>query len=477
MTEFKLEKKTTPRENVYFLAINASRQYESPSNFHCASNSKFTTQQYIKSTTATMLSLAMRGALRRCSPPVRRATREAAAQLSTAAPVIKRIGVLGLGLMGHGIVQVSAVAGFDVVAVDSTDAAVANGMSMIRKSLETIRAKAVAKGGDAAAAQRAHDEPLARITSSTHRAALRDCDLVIEAVPETMAIKAPVYEDLGRLLRPDAIIATNTSGLQVSDMAALCGRPQSTIGMHYFNPVQLMALVEIVRLPGTPQGVLDAAFDVARRQGKTAVICEDTPGFVVNALLVPYLASAMTLLDKGVAKAADIDVRARWEGSQGRTLLLLDAASPSPRAQVAMKLGAGHPMGPLHLADYVGLDTCHHILKNCACAVASSPLPLPPYSSPLRLQGGRSSPGSRRSRSRRRSRRRSARATSGARPVRASTSGRATLSSRRGARWGLRADAIPRIGFTHNATPWLIAPNLASTQGRSGSVHTYFADC
>ena len=125
------------------------------------------------------------------------------------------------------------------MAIDSTDAAVANGMSMIRKSLESIKTKAIAKGADAAAAQKAHDEPLGRIQTSIHRAALRDCDLVIEAVPETMAIKTPVYEDLGKLLRPDAIIATNTSGLQVADMATLCGRTQTTIGMHYFNPVQV----------------------------------------------------------------------------------------------------------------------------------------------------------------------------------------------------------------------------------------------
>lgn len=373
-----------------------------------------------------MFGLALRGA----SGRGRTLTQVVVREMSTGAPVIKRIGVLGLGLMGHGIVQVSAVAGYDVVAVDSTDAAVSNGMGMIRKSLETIRSKAVAKGADAAAAQRTHDEPLARITSSTHRAALRDCDLVIEAVPETMAIKAPVYEDLGRLLRPDAIIATNTSGLQVADMAALCGRPQSTIGMHYFNPVQLMALVEIVRLPGTPQGVLDAAFEVARRQGKTPVLCEDTPGFVVNALLVPYLASAMTLLDKGVASAADIDVRPARAGCPVRPTPPVPP-SAVPALQVAMKLGAGHPMGPLHLADYVGLDTCHHILKNCEGGRGPRPdgcRPLTP-SSLRRVQGGRSSLGSRRSRSRARWRRRSSRGTSGARRARATTSGRGTRSS------------------------------------------------
>lgn len=278
------------------------------------------------------------------------------------APKIQKIGVIGLGLMGHGIAQVSAASGFNVVAVDSSEAAVASGMGMIKKSVEAIRARAVAKGALPDAAKKTHDDTLSRIETSTSRGALKDCDLVIEAVPETMAIKTPIYQDLARILRPDAIIASNTSGLQVSAMADIAGRRTSTVGAHYFNPVQIMQLVEVVRLPETPQSVIDAVVNVVRRQGKTPVVCEDTPGFIVNALLVPYLASAIRLLDKGVAGVEEIDT--------------------------AMKLGAGHPMGPLHLADYVGLDTTHHILSNWAKDFPNDPAFTIPASLEAKVKAG-----------------------------------------------------------------------------------------
>jgi 3-hydroxyacyl-CoA dehydrogenase len=157
-------------------------------------------------------------------------------------------------------------------------------------------------------------------------------------VPETLAIKTPLYRDLAAITRPDAILASNTSGLPVGELAKIAGRPSTTIGLHYFNPVQLMGLVEVVKLDATPEPVVAAAMAFVRAQGKTPVLCADTCGFVVNRLLVPYLAQAIALVERGVATVKDVDT--------------------------AMKLGAGHPMGPLQLADYVGLDTTLNVLSN-----------------------------------------------------------------------------------------------------------------
>lgn len=242
--------------------------------------------------------------------------------------------------MGHGIVQVSAANGkFAVVAVDSDAAAVTRGMDMIRKSLETLTSKAIAKGTvTKEAGEKQVADVLARITSTTDRGALGACDIIVEAVPETMAIKTPVYKDLARIARADAILASNTSGLPVGELAKLSGRPETTIGLHYFNPVQLMALVEVVKLDSTPASVIAAATKFVSAQGKTPIVCRDTPGFIVNRLLVPYMAQAFKLAQEGAASFRDIDT--------------------------AMKLGAGYPMGPFHLSDYVGLDTTCSILRN-----------------------------------------------------------------------------------------------------------------
>lgn len=214
---------------------------------------------------------------------------------------------------------------------------------MIKKSLDTLAAKAASPEEGA----KKTAEVLGRIKSTTKRGDLADCDLIIEAVPETMEIKTPVYKDFGAILKPSAIIATNTSGLPVKAMADLCGRHQTTIGLHYFNPVQLMKLVEVVKLDTTPQAVVDAATGFVKAVGKTPVVCKDTPGFVVNRLLVPYMAQALKLVEDGVADFKDVDV--------------------------AMKLGAGYPMGPFQLTDYVGLDTTLHILKNWTTMYPSEP--------------------------------------------------------------------------------------------------------
>jgi 3-hydroxyacyl-CoA dehydrogenase len=237
---------------------------------------------------------------------------------ATAVPEIRRVGVVGLGLMGHGIVQTSAAAGFKVIAVDSDDKAVGRGKDMIKKSLDSIAARKVKGGAPQEKAQEATDATLANITYSTKRADLADVDLIVEAVPETMEIKTPLYKDLTAIVRKDAIIASNTSGLPIKAMADITGRLETTIGLHYFNPVQIMQLVEVVKLDTTPQSVIDAAIKFVKATGKTPVLCKDTPGFVVNRLLVPYMAQALKLVEDGVASFQDVDV--------------------------AMKLGAGHPM-------------------------------------------------------------------------------------------------------------------------------------
>ena len=264
---------------------------------------------------------------------------------------IRSVGVIGLGLMGHGIMQTAASAGCAVVGVD-TPAGAERGLSLVRASLAAVSARAAKKEGAAAgaAAEAAGAAALARLRTSADVAAVADCDLVIEAVPETFEAKTPVYAALGRVLQPGrSIIASNTSGLPVTALAALAGAAWARrfIGLHYFNPVQIMQLVEVIPLPDTEPAVTAAALAFVRACGKTPVVARDTPGFVVNRLLVPYMAQAFKLVDDGVATFQDVDV--------------------------AMKLGAGHPMGPFTLADYVGLDTTLSILKNWRAAHPAEP--------------------------------------------------------------------------------------------------------
>lgn len=265
--------------------------------------------------------------------------RNFSASTAAAAPTFKTVGVIGLGLMGHGIAQVTAAAGFKVVAIDSNAAAVTKGTDMIKKSLETTLSKAVAKGAmDKAAADAKMASVLANLTTSTDRDALKPADLVIEAAPEQIELKKSLYNDLATRLRTDTVLASNTSGLEIGELANFYGRKDRVIGLHYFNPVQMMALCEVIGTPETPKDVIDAAVGFGKAQGKTPVLAADSAGFIVNRLLVPYIAQAVAMRDRGVASTADIDV--------------------------AMKLGTGVPMGPLHLADYVGLDTTLFILKN-----------------------------------------------------------------------------------------------------------------
>jgi len=257
---------------------------------------------------------------------------------------IQKVGVCGCGLMGSGIAQVAATAGCDVVVLEADRAALDRGMAGIRKSLD----KFVEKGAIDAATR---DAILGRLKTTTDVNDLKDRDLVIEAVIENMAVKKELFSALDKLLAPHAIICSNTSSLCVVEMAAATKRPKQVAGLHFFNPVPLMKLVEVVKTIVTDQQTIDALFAFAKRLGKTAILAQDTPGFIVNRLLVPYLLYAVRMYEAGLASREDID-----EG---------------------MKLGCGHPMGPLTLLDFVGLDTTYYIAE-IMFAEFKDPLMAPP---------------------------------------------------------------------------------------------------
>jgi 3-hydroxybutyryl-CoA dehydrogenase len=237
---------------------------------------------------------------------------------------IKRVGVVGGGLMGHGIAQVSAQAGYDVVLREVDQAASEKCMGKITKQLQ----RAVEKGK---ATQEDADGVLARITSTTDYAELADCDLVIEAITESLPLKLEMWKAVDAIVKPEAFFATNTSSLAVIDQAAATSRPERFLGLHYFNPAQVMKLVEVIRAVTTSDEAFEAGLAFARAQGKLAIPTNDKAGFIVNRLLVPYMLDAIRAYEEGVGSVDEIDD--------------------------AMKAGAGHPMGPLTLADFVGLDT------------------------------------------------------------------------------------------------------------------------
>ena len=243
---------------------------------------------------------------------------------------IKKVGVCGLGLMGSGIAQVAATSGFDVVAVEAVQPALEKGLTGIKKSLDRIVEKGTldAQGRDAA---------LGRLKTSTNVEDLRGCDIVIEAIVENMAAKKELFAKLDALLAPHAIICSNTSSLCVIEMAAATKRPKQVAGLHFFNPVPVMKLVEVVKTIVTDEATIDTLYAFAKKLGKVPILAQDTPGFIVNRLLVPYLLYAIRVYEQGLASKEDID-----EG---------------------MKLGCGYPMGPLTLLDYVGLDTTYYIAE------------------------------------------------------------------------------------------------------------------
>lgn len=249
----------------------------------------------------------------------------------------KTVGVVGLGLMGHGVAQVTAQAGFQVVAVEAKDEYLATGRKRIESSLGKVISKNVSKGVyDEAGGKKAYSEVISRIQFSTKLEDTRNCDLIIEAIAENIDLKLDFYKNLSPLVKKECIFASNTSSLQITQMALASGRPQQFVGLHFFNPVQIMKLVEVIRNVNTTDDTFDKVSSFGKQIGKVTVSCNDTPGFIVNRLLVPYLTQAMGIVDRRDASVADVDV--------------------------SMQLGAGHPMGPLHLADYIGLDTLHSIL-------------------------------------------------------------------------------------------------------------------
>jgi 3-hydroxybutyryl-CoA dehydrogenase len=237
---------------------------------------------------------------------------------------IKKVGVLGAGLMGHGIAQVAAQAGYEVVLREVDDATLAKGIGKIEKQL----ARAVEKGKSS---QEDADGVRARIHASTDYGDLADCDLVIEAITENLPLKLEMWRELDKIVKAEAVFATNTSSLSVIDQAASTSRPRQFVGLHYFNPAQVMKLVEVVRCVTTSDEAFDTALAFAKSEGKLAIPTKDKAGFIVNRLLVPYLLDGMRAYEEGVGSVSEIDE--------------------------AMKAGAGHPMGPLTLSDFVGLDT------------------------------------------------------------------------------------------------------------------------
>jgi len=243
---------------------------------------------------------------------------------------ISRIGVVGAGTMGHGIAQVAVLSGYEVVLVDAVADALERGVAQVAKGLGRL----VDKGKLAAEAR---DQALARLERAGDLAAFARVDLAVEAVVERLEVKQGVLAELDRVCPPHAILATNTSSISITRLAAATRRPAQVIGMHFMNPVPLMQLVEVIRGLATAQATYDAVEEAARRMGKTPVEVHDAPGFVSNRVLMPMINEAVFCLYEGVGKAEAID-------------------------QV-MKLGMNHPMGPLALADLIGLDVCLDVLR------------------------------------------------------------------------------------------------------------------
>ena len=241
---------------------------------------------------------------------------------------ISKVGVVGCGLMGGGIAEVAAKSGFDVTACEVTDEFLEKGEARIRKSMERAvqKEKLTAEERDAA---------LQRLSFTTDVSDLQDCDIVIEAIVEELEAKNALFGELDGLCGSGTIFASNTSSLTITDLAAATSRADRFVGMHFFNPVPVMKLVEVVRTIATSDETFDRAFAFSRALGKAPVAAKDNSGFIVNLLLVPYMLDAIRQLERGVAGVEDIDT--------------------------AMALGCGYPMGPFILCDFVGLDTLNMI--------------------------------------------------------------------------------------------------------------------
>src|SRR5438034_10067183 len=245
---------------------------------------------------------------------------------------IKRVGVLGCGLMGSGIAQVSAAAGFDTTVLEVEQKFLDKGFAGIEKSLAKFAERQPEKGW---ITSRQKDEIRARLDGTTRKEDLVDCDIIIEAIIENVRTKKEMYAALDGIVKKDAIFASNTSSISITELMTATKRPERFIGMHFFNPVPLMKLVEVVRTIATADDVYQTACDFAKKLGKIPVRTSDKTGFNVNRLLVPYLLDAIRAYEEGVGSIEDIDN--------------------------AMKLGCGYPMGPFTLLDFVGLDTTYYI--------------------------------------------------------------------------------------------------------------------
>ncbi|MGY3614380.1 3-hydroxybutyryl-CoA dehydrogenase [Bradyrhizobium sp. USDA 10063] len=238
--------------------------------------------------------------------------------------MIETVGIIGAGTMGNGIAQVSAAAGLQVVMVDISDAAVQRGLATVGSSLDRLVKKDRMTEADKNAA-------IGRITATTDKAKLAACDLVIEAATENEELKLKILKDVSATLNPRALIATNTSSISITKLATATDRPDRFIGMHFFNPVPVMALLELIRGLQTSDDTLAKAEAFAKRVGKVAITAKNSPGFAVNRILCPMINEAIFALQEGIATAEEIDA--------------------------GMKLGCNHPIGPLALADLIGLDT------------------------------------------------------------------------------------------------------------------------
>ena len=243
---------------------------------------------------------------------------------------IKTIAVLGAGQMGNGITQVAACAGYNVTMVDIEQAYVDRGLATIEKSLTKLVSKERMTQADADAAR-------GRITTAIDRKACADCDLVVEAVPEILSLKQEIFAELDQICKPETILASNTSSISISTIAEATNRPEQVIGMHFMNPVPIMKLVEIINGKQTSDATNAAVIEASATMGKTALSCNDAPGFVSNRILCPMLNEAILTLQEGVAEPEAIDG--------------------------IMKLGMNHPIGPLALSDLIGLDTVLHIMN------------------------------------------------------------------------------------------------------------------
>jgi 3-hydroxybutyryl-CoA dehydrogenase len=241
--------------------------------------------------------------------------------------IIKKVGVLGCGLMGSGIAQVSATAGFEVISLEVGQKYIDRGFAAIRKSLDKLSGKGKLNEPP--------DAIFARLKGTPRKEDLADCDIVVEAIIENLAEKRKIFAAIDPIVKPVAIFASNTSSISITETMTATKRPERFLGLHFFNPVPLMALVEVARTIVTSEEVFETVCEFGKKLGKVPVRTSDQPGFIVNRLLVPYLNDAIRALEEGVGSISDIDA--------------------------SMKLGCGYPMGPFTLLDFVGLDTTYYI--------------------------------------------------------------------------------------------------------------------